>query len=448
MNTSKPWPQAFETEAHKRWGPLAEIRLKNLLGRPEKSIRLNPQKKSTPKVRTTNPIPWCSKGFYVDEDSVFITDPAWHAGAYYVQEASSMALASVCEQIPKFSCALDLCAAPGGKTTLLLDYLHPEGLLLANEPEAKRHTILQENLCRRGDPRVVTCRMWPEHFPEYLNGKFDLVLVDAPCSGEGMFRKEAAAREQWSLSLLQRCESIQAQILPQAARLLETGGYLIYSTCTFNPHENQLLLQKLMPELGFEPVSIRMEPAWGFLPDEYGFGHYAYPGEVRGEGFYFSVWKKVEKTQEFPCKIKPKHGSKSVPIPSELKAWTGRLPWRILTDFSGNLCLMSDAIVEFLPLLPECKISGIGVFAGETIKSNFVPDHALAMLPGLQTSASVSLHESEALNYLRGEALQPDSSWPKGYVPVLYNGLTLGWLNNLGNRTNNKYPRSFRILHY
>ncbi len=438
------FPPGFVETAQQRWGSLADARLEALQTPSVKSIRKHPAKSFSNPAWLNQPVPWCENGWYVPEDTRFITDPAWHAGAYYVQEASSMVLAQVLKQLGPFQRVLDLAAAPGGKSTLLLDYLDPQGVLVSNEPDAARSHILVENLMRKGDFRVVATRQWPKVFAETAQDVFDLVLVDAPCSGEGMFRKEQAARKQWSPSLLNQCVRTQASILPEAAETVAPGGYLVYSTCTFHSGENEDMVASCLPDLGFSSVDISLDPAWGFLRDTKGMGWYAYPERVKGEGFYFSVWQK-EATHRG---VKSPKGVKRGKADCDWMDWLPGI--EVISGSAGEqrMVLGSEGLWQMQGWWEKWRPLLVGVMPGEKKGKQCVPAHGLALVPGLQPDRIFQVSLGEALTFLRGQPLEPSSQWQTGYGLVQWEGLGLGWLNHLGTRTNNYLPKSWRILHY
>lgn len=239
-----------------------------LLSPSNTSIRINPRK-SSPLSADTTPVPWNSQGFFLPQRPKFTFDPLFHAGAYYVQEASSMFIGHILNhlQAPKEGLYLDLCAAPGGKSSLLADYIGEEGMLVANEVIKTRASILKENMIKWGLGNTVVTNNDPSHF-EPLEGLFDVVLVDAPCSGEGMFRKDVQAREEWSPENVKLCAARQQRILDQTGALPGPEGYLIYSTCTFNQQENEDMIRFLTEEFAYEPVRIPLNPDWGIVETE------------------------------------------------------------------------------------------------------------------------------------------------------------------------------------
>ncbi|GAB2487150.1 methyltransferase RsmF C-terminal domain-like protein [Algoriphagus taiwanensis] len=423
---------------------------------PRTSIRLNPFKTfalSWPK----SPIPWSSAGYFLEERPSFTLDPAFHAGAYYVQEASSMFIEHILKSlhIPK-GVYLDLAGAPGGKSTLLSSYLENEGLLVANEVIQSRAQILKENAIKWGLGNIVVTNNDPDHFSSF-EGFFDLVLVDAPCSGEGMFRKDPQAREEWSLDHVTLCSSRQKRIMDQAGALVKGGGYLIYSTCTFNEQENEDMIRFLTEEFAFEPVRVPLEKSWGIdeteveTEDGSFFGYRFFPHKVEGEGFFITVLKRPNSasTQE-PGRIKDfKH-----PV---LKALGNRDSERLEQELgfngAGKYYTLNDSYFRinqefyryFEKIAQALSLRYFGVELGKKQKNEWIPSHewALSILPkeGFLTYA---LDQEQALEFLRKNE-QSFEDLPKGWILFTYQNLPLGWGKNLGNRMNNYYPKEWRI---
>lgn len=423
---------------------------------PRTSIRLNPYKSFSPSWNSS-PIPWSEEGYFLEERPSFTLDPAFHAGAYYVQEASSMFIEHILKslEIPK-GVYLDLAAAPGGKSTLLSSYLGEEGLLVANEVIQSRAQILKENAIKWGLGNIIVSNNDPDHFSS-LEGFFDVVLVDAPCSGEGMFRKDPQAREEWSLDHVTLCSSRQKRIMDQAGALVKGGGYLIYSTCTFNEQENEEMIQFLTEEFAFEPVQISLDISWGIVEtqvetgDGTFFGYRFFPHKVEGEGFFITVLKRPDSasTQE-PGRIKDfKH-----PV---LKALGDRegdaIEQELGFDGSGKYYLLNDSYFRinrefyryFEKIAQALSLRYFGVELGKKQKNEWIPSHewALSLLPK-NGFAHVELNKDQALEYLRKND-QSFNGLPKGWVLFTHQNLPLGWTKNLGNRLNNYYPKEWRI---
>ena len=446
-----------------------EIQLISLLGKeefenfksavnrnPKTSIRFNPSKPfQNSWVKST--VPWSRHGYYLEERPSFTLDPAFHAGAYYVQEASSMFIDHILNslQIPK-GVYLDLAAAPGGKSTLLSTFLGNDGLLVANEVIQSRAQILKENAIKWGLGNIVVTNNDPEHFSA-LEGFFDVVLVDAPCSGEGMFRKDPQAREEWSLDHVALCSSRQKRIMDQAGALVKGGGYLIYSTCTFNEQENEDMIRFLTEEFAFEPVRIPLEESWGIVEsaveaeDGTFYGYRFFPHKVEGEGFFIAVLKRPDSasTQE-PGRIKDfKHPVLKALGDRESEALENELGF----DGNGKYYLLNDSYFRinrefyrhFEKMAQALNLRYFGVELGKKQKDEWIPGHewALSILPKNRFSR-VELSLEQALEYLRKND-QSIHDLPKGWILFTYQNLTLGWAKNLGNRLNNYYPKEWRI---
>ncbi|WP_304517015.1 methyltransferase RsmF C-terminal domain-like protein [Cecembia rubra] len=424
---------------------------------PRTSIRLNPFKNVTEYPNLIK-VPWSTCGYYLVDRPSFTLDPLFHAGAYYVQEASSMFLDHILNhlQVPKNGVFLDLAAAPGGKSTLLSSYLGEEGFLIANEVIKTRASILKENIIKWGLANTLVTQNDPEHFSN-LEGFFDLVLVDAPCSGEGMFRKDPDARNEWSPEHVNLCAMRQERIMDQAGALVKAGGYLVYSTCTFNVQENEDMLRFICSEFSYEPVRIPLVPSWGIVETTVElegipyFGYRFYPHKVEGEGFFVCVLKRSEDAYiQEPQRIKDfkhpfiKSEGKAIlhklvetlglPENSSIYSLQGSF-FRIPTEFQKHF--------EFLSRFLNIKYFGVEL--GKFNKEQFVPTHELAVsiLPkhGFKT---FELSKKEALDFLRKEEI-PIPGMPEGWVLVTFQNLPLGWVKNLGKRTNNNYPKEWRI---
>lgn len=423
---------------------------------PRTSIRLNPEKPFSttwPK----SPIPWSDNGFFLEERPSFTLDPAFQAGAYYVQEASSIFIEHILKsvQIPK-GIYLDLAAAPGGKSTLLSSYLRNDGLLIANEVIQSRAQILKENAVKWGLGNIVVTNNDPDHF-EPLEGFFDLVLVDAPCSGEGMFRKDPQAREEWSPDHVILCSSRQKRIMDKAGALVKGGGYLIYSTCTFNERENEDMIRFLTEEFAFEPVQIPLDPTWNIeeskveTPDGTFFGYRFFPHKVEGEGFFVTVLKRPESASaQEPGRIKDfKHPVLKSLGEREEKAMEAEL------GFDGNekYYSLNDSIFRinrkffrhFEKVSQHLSLRYFGVELGKKQKNDWIPSHewALSILPK-SNFPSFELSLDQALDFLRKNE-QQITGLPIGWVLLTYQNLPIGWVKNLGNRLNNYFPKEWRI---
>lgn len=418
---------------------------------PPVSIRLNPRK---PVVDTVGlePVPWCSDGFYLPERPVFTLDPLFQGGAYYVQEASSMLLAEAMRQSVDLNRplrVLDLCAAPGGKTTLLASLLSSDSMLIANEVIRTRVPILRENVEKWGYPNVVISNHDPEDFAG-LSGFFDVVMVDAPCSGEGLFRKDADARQEWSEENVHTCSARQKRILLAAAPLLDEKGILIYSTCTYNEAENMENVQFLV-EHGFRNRQLDLPPDWNIVERQTGpsVGYQCYPHRVRGEGFFISVFQKTGfapalKTNSRPFRdwrpLRPRETA-------EVQGWLAN-PAQFSYWTKPNLDVVAVPVTleKALYLVNDTlNNKGFGLDLGTFKGTDFIPAHSLALSTALAPDVpGVELSREDALRYFKKENLVMDES-VRGWLLARYKGLPLGWMKGVGNRVNNYLPKDWRI---
>lgn len=355
-------------------------------------------------------VPWCEEGYYLHERPLFTFDPLLHAGAYYVQEASSMFLSHVLHQIVHEPVLmLDLCAAPGGKSTCALSSLPDGSVLFSNEPMRNRAQILSENLQKwllsdSTPPRIASI-VTSNYASDYQRSSllFDLILADVPCSGEGMFRKDDGAVSEWSSKNVEKCWHLQREIIEDIWPCLKPGGILVYSTCTFNTWENEQNVAWISEKLGADFVKIPVEECWnitgslleGFQQPVYRF----IPGKTRGEGLFMAVLRKGG-------------GASSVDSPQ-------------------------IRLTQFQKSQNRLAARGKGL--------HLLPNEFLATMREAADKPLVPLTWQQAITYLRREALVLPADTPKGIVRVGYHGLTLGLAKNLGNRANNLYPKEWRI---
>lgn len=357
-------------------------------------------------------VAWCRSGYYLDERPNFTLNPLLHAGAFYVQDASSMVYEEMVRSLvvqgalPRQAAVLDLCAAPGGKSTSIINALDDESFLLANEFVPQRATILKENLLKWGFPNIMVTNS-PTSRLASLGESFHLVAVDAPCSGEGMMRKDLKAVEQWSPALVRQCAALQRDILADAVGMLLPGGFLIYSTCTFNRVEDEDQLLWLRDEMGLEildPLPAGDFNILGSVVPEVKALRFM-PHVTRGEGLFVAL---LRKPGELPSDRDPK------------------LPARI----------RSKAKV-ILDGIPQTIMKGkVEIPASESVLAT---DFDLASYP------IAEVDRETALRYLRHEAITLSGNMPRGYVVISYGGHPLGLVKNIGNRANNLYPAAWRI---
>ena len=462
-------PDAF-LDSLSELGDKAGVLREALLTAPSVSIRENRRKPSPDyaSMDIDGVVPWCAAGRYLSSRPSFTLDPAMHQGRYYVQDASSMFLSHVVNTLVGDSAApllaLDACAAPGGKTTALIDALPDGSVVVANEYVPKRAAILKENIIKWGYPGVVVTRDDTARIARACRD-FDVVVADVPCSGEGMMRKDKTAVEQWSPSLVDECVARQREIVANLWDAVVPGGYLIYSTCTFNRKENELMVEHMVRDIGAESVRIQVEPDWNITPgiDTSCHCYRFLPGLTRGEGLFMAVLRKpgeAERGKGLGRGGKKPAGKKASRRPSAAAVnvrdvaaaagkWLSRDGGYELTvdegrvnAVPGNMSALSCALSERLNVIHH------GVCVGEIKGGAIIPSQSLAMSQALSIDAfpRVELSREAALDYLRREALTLPDGTPKGFVLVCYESYPLGFVKNLGSRANNLYPSEWRVL--
>lgn len=388
--------------------------LKAFEAEPTVSVRFNPWKYRQGNIfEGAKPVPWCKNAFWLKERPDFTRDPLFHAGVYYVQEAGSLFLDYVLREYIKESVlALDLCAAPGGKSTLMRAALPQGSLLVSNEPDRRRANILLENMQKQGHPDVLVTHNLPHDFKQ-TNWTFDLILTDVPCSGEGLFRKDEGAIKEWSLQNVLYCQKRQRKILQDIWPCLREGGFLIYSTCTFNTQENEENVRFIAEELGADILPVPVKPEWkitgsllsGFSGPVYRF----IPGITQSEGLFMAVLRK--KGEYLVPNILP--GS------ARRRAQANRL-----------IHLLSDG----QPIAEQKGKEKIPTAA-----------QALSLNLGQDAYPRIELTLEQAQKYLHREALVLPKDTPTGFVIVTYQKHPLGFMKNLGERANNLYPKNWAI---
>lgn len=425
-----------------------------LQSEPQVSVRFNPSLQDAPRMvleslgcSADGRVPWAERAVYLDHRPQFTLDPLLHSGCYYVQEASSMFLEQAVRRCVSGPVrALDLCAAPGGKSTLLASLLPEGSLLVSNEIQRGRAQILAENMTKWGRPGVMVSCNTPAQIGQ-SSLMFDLIAVDAPCSGEGMFRKDEGAVADWNLRNVEMCAARQREILEAIWPALKPGGFLIYSTCTFNRHEDEDNVSWMMKRFGAVPVPIDTDPGWnitGSLTDSSLPVYHFMQHRTRGEGFFLCLLQKPEGASREPS-LRPFKTDSSVP--AECRRWlasSSDYEFFIKGDSIYALpaalaSVMNHVNQELYTLLPGIEVA---VRKGR----DWVPAHALAMSDALDRAVfhEVELTRRQALDYLHCDALRLDDT-TRGIVLVTYNGVPLGFVKNLGNRANNMYPQEWRI---
>ncbi len=421
------------------------------------SVRLNTTKQfdiSTHRfLNNTEAVPWCSGAYYLPTRPSFVTDPLWHAGAYYVQEASSMFLQYVLSQIiptPTNEKVLDLCAAPGGKTTLMANYF-PEGLVVANETIKQRNAVLVENVTKWGGDHVIVSQNDPSHF-KALPNFFDVLMVDAPCSGSGLFRKDPTAIDHWSLDSVQHCSTRQTRIIEDSIDTLKEGGYLIYSTCSYSFAEDEKMMDFIGGIQGMQSVDIPLPTAWNIVacesPNVHAKGFRFYPDKIKGEGFFIAVFQKQQGNTSGYFSDDVKLVATTTKELAVVQAYFDLpLSYDYINHQSAILALSKKFETELRALLKHLYIKKMGLSLGEIKGKDFIPTHALAMSNWVNLPfGTIEVNEETALQYLRRADLNLPGG--KGWQAIVFNNVRLGWVKLLPNRSNNYYPNEWRILKY
>ncbi len=440
------FPALFQDSVnlHSEWGSFVKAHNEP----PVVSIRINPAKSN---VRTGPRVPWTETGFYLSERPSFTLDPLFHAGTYYVQDASSMSIEPAIRQHLDLKSplrVLDLCGAPGGKSTHILSLINRESLLVSNEVISPRATLLSENIQKWGYPNVLVSNNDPQSFAD-CEGYFDAIIADLPCSGEGLFRKDPSAMQEWSPAAVEHCALRQRRILADVWPALKGGGILIYSTCTYNEKENEANLAWLGSQYDVEFPGLAVDNTWGIVESRAQgvVGYRMYPHKVRGEGFFVSVVRK--KGDAHKPTLRPRLHFNAVE-----KKIADEVSRHLVQSFDASVVRQQDHIIlvpshlktdmEWLSERLKAIVRGTAVATQKHDK--LIPEHAwaLSIIRNQDHSPSMELSLDQSLSYLRRDALDVGST-DKGFAAVTYQGVPLGWINRLGSRFNNLYPQGWRI---
>jgi NOL1/NOP2/sun family putative RNA methylase len=430
--------------------PWRGLRVNTLKIRPEELKERVPFK--------LEPIPWCPEAFYLERDA----KPGKHvfhaAGLYYIQDPSAMSPVEALEPKPGET-VLDLCAAPGGKTTQIAAKMQGQGLLVANEIDGDRVKVLTQNLERCGVPNAVVLNEHPARLAERFAGFFDRILVDAPCSGEGMFRKDDDVMKRWSPRLVEKSAELQRDILEQTAGMLKPGGRLVYSTCTFNPQENEGIIQAFLedhPEFELRPVPQAAHyrpgrPDWvDGGREELALTGRLWPHHLKGEGHFVAVLEKTdgpEGTKRKPGKHPPVHGA-ALGILRDFVRET-------FTDpdlFPGPFTLFGEHLYQVpaeFPSIKGIRVEWPGRYLGQVKKGRFVPSHALALTSRpnqVRQTMDFEPDDPDLYRYLQGDTLT--TSLGKGWTLVTAGGFPIGWAKVSGGLLKNHYPKGLRWDRY
>jgi len=417
--------------------------LESLGDAPPVSIRVNPDKISVESLieyfaeNADNRVDWCEDAFYLRQRPNFTMDPLFHAGAYYVQEASSMYVGRLmniaCSLLDNYNFQhmriLDLCAAPGGKTTHIISEMADESILVSNEVIRSRASILAENVAKWGAPNVVVSNNDPADFKQ-LTGYFDVVVADAPCSGEGLFRKDPDAIAEWSADGVALCAARQKRIVSDVWPALKEGGFLIYSTCTFNKYENMDNVEWFCSELGGELIEYRQ-----FLP-----------GQDRGEGFFCALIRKDGVFSGQKSSSKKVTASKILPkIPSGCSDFI-KSGYTLFPKGELIKAYPTSLMVEMQSVEQRLRVIHSGVAVACQKGQDLIPEADLAISNIINNEAfdSVEITREEAVSFLAKQPLVFENS-RLGYLLLKYRQMPLGFVKNLGKRSNNLYPMARRI---
>jgi len=441
------FPEAFEKRMRQLLGEEYDAFAASYDKPRNVGLRLNPLKTDTPPDLSRFslcPIAWEPNGYYYDVQTRPGLSAYHEAGLYYLQEASAMAPAGLLDVRPGMT-VLDLCAAPGGKTTQLAAALQGEGLLVCNEINPKRAKILAGNVERLGVANGLVLNEHPRKLAERFPAYFDRILVDAPCSGEGMFRKEEAAVTDWSEETVEMCANRQMEILRSAAQMLKPGGRLVYSTCTFAPAENEGTIAQFVkeyPEFSIVPVTAPWfspgQPRWADGNEELSKTFRLWPHKLSGEGHFAAVLERngsLELDEDCGREEKP---------PKELENFCKE---NLVLYPRGRFLTFGDTLLVVPVQMPELKglkVMRAGLELGQIKKNRFEPAHAWALwLKTAKNVSNYSCDSAEIRKYLAGETLPSDLS---GWTLITVDGLSLGWAKGSGGVLKNHYPKALRRL--
>jgi len=442
------FPEAFRQRIRQQQYINAEELLHGLENPSPVTIRIN-RKKWGKYPDNSDPVPWCRDGYYLKKRPSFTLDPLFHSGCYYPQEASGMFLEQVYKQTvgdTRNIRILDLCGAPGGKSTHLSSLTGENGMLVANEVIRARASVLAENITKWGLSNTIVTRNDPSAFKN-LPGYFDMILVDAPCSGEGMFRNRMAVDE-WSEENTALCSVRQKRIILNVWPALKEDGILIYSTCTFNPDENEKNIKWLTDNRKAECIRIDISDYPGISQIDYEgiYGYGFYPGRIRGEGLFISVLRKRESHGKSKARYASSRFIKVTKEETGMAEKWSLFPAGSLVKSDGSVFSLPVPLEEYQRLAENLLIVKPGTHIFTVKKKNLLPSHELAMSVYFRNSVfpTLNLTLEQALDYLRRESISAPNA-ATGWQVACYNGINLGFMNNIGNRINNYYPVKWRI---
>ncbi len=443
----KSLPNDFLVQINKVLGEDSSLFLESLNQHPRASIRLN-SKKLKPKLELSDPVQWASNAYYLHQKPSFTLDPFFHAGHYYVQEASSMILEKVLLKLDleKIHRAIDLCAAPGGKTTQLIDLLPSQTLIHAHEVQSQRAEVLRQNVEKWGRSNIIVSSGSIQKIVA-SGSTYQLILIDAPCSGEGMFRKEPEALSQWTMNKVNHCTKLQSEILQYAKEILEPGGYLIYSTCTYNPMENEEIVRKLIADDDFESIEMNHLKQYGVQSSTYPNIHTyrCLPHKMEGEGFTFSLLRKSGSTT-IPKISQYSKSIKFQTIKGLHEAVENTFINQKIKDYNYAIPPEMRIMIELL-LATNLNILSAGIPIGSTKGKDWFPAHGLSQSIDISSNFSkIVLDLPQALHYLRADNNHlPQAKYSDPWQLISYEEAILGWVKNIQGKLKNYLPKNQRI---
>jgi 16S rRNA C967 or C1407 C5-methylase (RsmB/RsmF family)/NOL1/NOP2/fmu family ribosome biogenesis protein len=409
-----------------------------------------------PPFEISGKVPWAPDAFYLSSRPSFTLDPLFHAGCYYVQEASGMFLAFALKQtlvLAQKMRILDLCAAPGGKSTLIQSLISPDSLLVSNEVIKTRVPVLAQNLTKWGQANGIISSNDPAHFKK-IPGFFDLILIDAPCSGSGLFRKDPEAAAGWSPDLVKLCSQRQRRILSDAWDCLKENGMLIYSTCSYSQEENEDILDTILHQYPCESISLSPDPDWNIvetISEAGAYGYRFYPDKVPGEGFFLAVIQKKQETtpaltqSDRIYKMNSNPSRISASASQQVRGWIEDGSWQFFSISDSIHALPVGMLPDFDMLKNNLYLKKAGIRIGKEGENDWIPDHEMALAKLLKEDfPAINVEKADALRYLRGEPVEFEKN-ARGWRIIKYMGHRLGWVKLVGSRMNNYYPKSWRI---
>ncbi|MBK9107890.1 MAG: hypothetical protein IPM92_05785 [Saprospiraceae bacterium] len=442
-------PKLFIQNMEKLIGSESSAFFEAIHQNPKTSVRLNPLK-SEHNLNLAERVPWCEQGYYLNERPVFTLDPFFHAGHYYVQEASSMFLDYVLKylNLPKDIHVLDICSAPGGKSTLLASYFSESAFIHCHEFDQHRTTALQHNMIKWGHSNITISQ---GSLKELKNTgiTYDLILLDAPCSGEGMFRKERKALEQWSPEKIQSCQRMQKEIVQIVAQLGHENSILIYSTCTYNMFENEEVLSTLISNGTYDPVEINSDyNVWKSDNESNLYSYRFMPHRIQGEGLTLTVLRKNKNSTSI--EYSGKKSFKEFQNPFSPKAWLQDSEEFIIKDFKKQLLAIRKSHLENSNLcLQHLNVWNTGIQLGQIKGLDFIPHHGLSQSAFKSNELpEIQLDYKQALEYLRCLHFPLDVNTSEKWFVAKFQSASMGWIKSNSNGWKNYYPKHYRILSY